>query len=214
MSSATVAEATQTIDINNLVLSDEIMDGFDPTANQFAAPPPVKAGLYTATLSFASDDSEKRWFPISYNGDKYPEKAGKSYSKTRLIGRISQSGGEFDGRRVQDSFCSTGIFGQQVTSKVASLIHLFGRGEELTGIRTDTELRELFENCLAAEPQVKIVTSFEWQGKDTDGGYVTVRGDDCFSTDEKGKPVLMLPDASKGGELTQGYAVITKYLSA
>ncbi len=212
MSTATVAEATQTIDINNLKLSDEIMDGFDPTANQFAAPPPVKASLYTATLSFATDEAEKRWFPIAYNGDKYPDKAGKVYSKTRLIGRISQPGGEFDGRRVQDPFCSTGIFGQQTTSKVASLIHLFGRGDDLTNVRTDGELRELFEQCLAGEPQVRIVTSFEWQGKDTDGNYVTVRGDDCFSTDEKGNQVLQLLDQSKG-EMTNGYAVITKYLS-
>lgn len=204
--------ATAVTDINNLQLSDDVLDGFDPTANQFAAPPPVKAGLYTASLFFANDDEAKRWFPIAYNADKYPSKEGKSYSKTRLVGRIIAPGAEFDGRKVQDGFCSTGIFGNQTTSKVASLIHLFGRGDDLQAVHTDGDLRKLFEQCIAAEPVVRIVTNYECNfGKE--GNYETVRGADGFPKDDNGNIVLMLPNPVTG-EDTPGYAVITKYLAA
>lgn len=199
-------------DINNLVLSDDVLEGFDPNANQFAAPPPVKAGLYTASLSFATDEAEKRWFPIAYNAEKYPAKAGKTYSKTRLIGTLIQPGGEFDGRRVQDPFCSTGIFGNQSTSKVASLIHLFGRGEDLNNVRTDGDLRSLFEECLAAEPQVRVVTDFEWTGS-KEGGYQIIRGKANFPVDENGNIIPVLKDPATGEDIA-GYAVIVKYLAA
>lgn len=200
------------MDINNLKLSDEVLDGFDPNANQFAAPPPVKAGLYTASLRFANDESDKRWFPIAYNGEKYPDKAGKTYSKTRLIGQIISLGNEFDGRRVQDPFCSTGIFGNSTTNKVASLIHLFGREEDLNNVTTDTELRELFEQCLAAEPVVRIVTDYEWTGS-KESGYKIIRGKANFPTDSNGNVILMQTDPVTGEE-TPGYSVITKYLAA
>lgn len=208
--------ARSAVDFNNIVLSDEVMDGFDPKVNQFAAPAPVKPGLYHVSLFFAEEDTTRRWFPLNYNLANYPTRVNadgtaKTYAKTQLIGKISQPGGEFDGRKVRDTFCSTGIFGSRPTSKVASLIHLFGRGEELYAGMSDKQLRELFETCIAGEPQVRVTTDWEWKGS-KEGGYQIVRGQKNFPQDSEGNYVIQMNDPTTGNSIP-GFATITNYLA-
>ena len=212
MSQEGTGKGVNYVDINNLEFADEVIEGFDPTVNQYDAPPPPKPGLYTAVLSFSSEDPTRRWRTMEYKAEKYPQKAGQTYLVTELTGRIVEPGNEFDGRRVRDRFVSTGIFNKP-TSAVASLIHLFGRGDELTSGISTRDLIQLFEACLAGEPQVKVRTDWEWRGqKADDGTYPQVRGFKNFP--EVNGQVSHLIEDPNTGEKIPGFGVIVGYRAA
>jgi hypothetical protein len=210
----TTATEAKFIDINDLQLSDEVMDGFDPSANQYAPPAPIPPAIYLVRLGFAENDAAKRWFQLGYNKEKYPEKAarGAFYLKTRLVGVVTE--GEFEKRRVIDPFVSTGIFdGSRTpgTSAVASLVHVLGRGDELRADIGQFELAQLFENCLATEPIVRVQT--DWEATfSKEAGRKQTKGIKNFPTDAHGKPTHLLIDPVTNDRVA-GYAVITRYFA-
>jgi len=190
-------------DINNLQLADE---GFDPTANQYAAPRPPTPGIYLASLDFREEDPEKRFRIMPYNSEKYPAKAGTAYLKTELLGTITEVGNEFEGRKVRDRFMSTGIFNKP-TSGVASL--LLTLGETLQGNEGHQELANMLSNILAGEPTVRIRTDWEWQGS-KEGGYQTIKGYKNFP--EVNGTVNHIVEDETTGEKFAAYGIITGYL--
>src|SRR5688572_28166179 len=96
------------VSISDIAEGDE-MEGFDPTADAYAPPAPVDPSTYTGTITFANSDPEQRWEQKTYNGEKYPEKAGQPYYVTRVMGRIIDPSGKWDNRVVFDDFMSTGL---------------------------------------------------------------------------------------------------------
>lgn len=140
------------------------MEGFDPTASQFETKP-IKPGVYPTQLQFSEADPEKRWEEKFYNTAKYPNKVDRQgnplkYYVTRLTGVIAD--GEFTGRFVSDRFVSTGIWGDNNTSTIASILN--EAGYDLTGVTSQPELCQLFEQYIASEPVMRCKVDWEWTG--------------------------------------------------
>jgi len=191
-------------DINNLVLADET---FDPSANQYAPPPPVAPAIYLVTLGFREEDPERRFRTLAYSA-KYPQKEGQGYKVTELIGTIAEIGSEFEGRRLVDDFMSTGIFNKP-TSQMASLIATLGH--ELTGREGHQELCSILEQLLAGEPTVKVKSNWAWRGS-KEGGYLRVRGQKNFPKDGNGEFICAIEDEATG-EKINGYGSIERYVA-
>jgi hypothetical protein len=199
------ATGRQFVNINDIE-GETDMEGFDPSANAYAPPPPVEVGEYTGTLTFANNNPEERWEKRFYKAEKYPEKAAREeyYFVTRLMGTITTEG-TYEGRRVFDDFMSTGIFNNP-TSSVASLLKELGY--DLDNVRKQTELCQLLEQALAGEPQVKFYVNWEWKGS-AEGGYQRIRGQKkIFEAAGKDTHIVEDPDT---GEAIPARAIITRY---
>lgn len=196
-----MAEGTERkfVSLTDIAGEDVEMEGFDPNANAYAGPPPVKPGNYVASLSFASNNPEEHWEAKPYNADKYPERAGTNYYNTRLVATILD--GEYEGRKVfSDNFMGTGIFGNKGTSNVASLLRELGY--DLSNVRKQTQLMELLEQALAGEPTIGIFVDAEWRGSaenlDENGYRKSVRGVRNFPKGPDGEPLMAWEDDVTG----------------
>jgi hypothetical protein len=200
-----MSEATgrQFVNINDIE-GETDMEGFDPSANAYAPPPPIEKGDYVGTLTFASDNPEERWEKKFY-GDKYPEKQARKefYFVTRLVGTITE--GNYEGRKVFDDFMSTGIFNNP-TSSVASLLKELGY--DLDNVRKQTELCQLLEQALAGEPLMSFHVDWKWRGS-AEGGYKRINGQKKIY-EAAGKETHLVEDDATG-EAIPARAVITRY---
>lgn len=105
------------VDINDLNLFEEPIEGFDPAADPFAGPPPIPDGRYRVKVRYASDDPSRRW-------EKRTTSSGTSYYKTRIYAEIVD--GEFEGRRAYDDFVSTMLLGSSRSSRAAGIARALG----------------------------------------------------------------------------------------
>lgn len=152
------------VDINNLGLQDEPLgDGFDPNANAFSGPPPLPKGNYVCSVAFRESDPEKQFQEKEYRTDR-GHSAGR-YFATKLIGTVI-SPTEYEGRKIFEDFVSTGIW-RDDTSTIASILHLLGRGEEVSQIVAEggghLALARLFSQALSAEPRLTL--RVDWEGR-------------------------------------------------
>lgn len=163
---------TKYVDINNLGLEEEELGSeFNAESNAFAGLPPIPKGKYIGTLSFRDADPGKQFTEKEYNTAK-TGKSGK-YEATKLVTTVT-SPAEFDKRKVFDDFISTGLWNEDDTSKIASLLHLLGRSPEVTAARTHRDLSRALANAIAGQPSVGVVVDWEGRIKNAEGNYETI----------------------------------------
>lgn len=200
---ATTTQRGTIVDINDLQLADET---FDANVNQYERPaPPTPGQFFNVRLAFREQDPEKQFRKIQYNQEKYPEKEGKAYLVTELVGTIVDEGSEFQGRVLRDDFVSTGIFNRP-TSAVASL--LLTLGETLTGSEGHEELARMLQNAIASEPVVRVKSDWGWRGS-KEAGYPRLKGVKNFPTTADGQPSHIIEDDA--GEKTPAFGIIANY---
>lgn len=164
------------IDINDLGLEDEPLgEGFDPSANSFAGPPPLPKGTYVCSVKIREADPSKQFQEKDYRTEK-GHAAGK-YFATKLVSTVLAPEASAK-RKIFDDFVSTGIW-QDDTSTIASILHVLGRGEEVIRLVQEggghRALARLFAMTMAGEPTLRV--SVDWQGRvknEETGNYDTI----------------------------------------
>ena len=190
--------ALQDVDINNLELgADEPMEGFDPEADPFAAPPPPNDGTYIAEASLQEGQ---------YGGIKYDD-VKKQYS-VKVAARIVNPGGKFDNRLVFDTLRTN------VRKDGSSSISGFLQANKIKPETGKGAIVKQTGETLAGKPQVRITTSWRSKYQDSDGTYKDLfKGQKRHPSDGNGgflhKNKVVLSDGTEKEVVAQ--AEIIKY---
>ncbi len=193
------------VDLNNLELNDEPIEGFDEGADAYAAPPPIDDGLYLAKLSISKNNSEVVPFKFQDKTQYY----------LQLAAQIQDPGGPFDERLVFDMINTmpTKTADGKVTTRVASLLKVLG--QKATG-RPYADAVALKE-ALSTEPFARVKTQWQFQfdkeyQKGEDGKRRKgLKGQKNFPESEGGRHLVLNELQGMGGR-TQ--AAVVRYEKA
>jgi hypothetical protein len=138
----------------------EQIEGFEPTADPFAGPPPVPDGEYVVTLSLGDKEAITK---------RTSGKSGKDYYQVRVVAKIVDPTGKVDGRYVFDRV-NTVIFGNSRSTRVAGVLQALG----IMAQPSDAVQAAQLAKALKGSPQCRIKTRWETQCKNGEGKYITL----------------------------------------
>lgn len=147
---------TSELTLNDLdQMPDVEMEGFDPEADPFAAPPPPDDGKYLVRLRLQEGKLPK----------KGTDKNDRDFYSVSLEARIVKPGNAFDNRPLFDNV-NTVLFNK--TTKVAGILRLLGIEPSSSGARQVVQLAKALEG---EGREIGVKTRWTAQYKNPDGKY-------------------------------------------
>jgi hypothetical protein len=185
--------------LEEMMNQEEEREGYDPTKDANAAPPPPPAGKYVVKVEFQEQDPAKRW-------ERKTSKKGATYLNTTVVCTIADNPAnppEVINRRFVVNNIMT-LVNNQGGTEVTALIQALGAGPELVnGPRTSGHEARVLSDALTQDPLVGV--EIDWEAsyynkeKEVDE-YDRVRGMKNFPKNEDGTHYHFLPKGSYDGQ--------------